>query len=112
LILLGEYDRALASAERARHLYETIGDEQQLARLEINVGNIHHRQDLVTSLPPRDVSGRCPAAAPSLRGDAIRSYADASIRSDCDSRSGKRVRGDGHQPELERVLLQHPADLS
>jgi tetratricopeptide (TPR) repeat protein len=45
LILLGEYDRALAAAERARRLYEDAGDGKQLARLEINVGNIHHRQD-------------------------------------------------------------------
>ena len=45
LILLGEYDRALVNADRARVLYESVGDEQQLARLEINVGNLHHRQD-------------------------------------------------------------------
>lgn len=45
LILLGEYDRALASAERARRLFAAAGDGLHLARLEINIGNIHHRQD-------------------------------------------------------------------
>jgi CHAT domain-containing protein len=45
LILLGEYDRALAAAARARRLYEATGDARQLARLDINVGNVHHRQD-------------------------------------------------------------------
>lgn len=45
LILLGEYDRALAAAERARELFTAAGDALRLARLEINVGNIFHRQD-------------------------------------------------------------------
>jgi tetratricopeptide (TPR) repeat protein len=45
LILLGDYDRARAAADRARGLYESAGDALQLARLEINVGNIHQRQD-------------------------------------------------------------------
>ena len=45
LILLGEYDRALAAANRARDIYASAGDLARLARLEINVGNIFHRQD-------------------------------------------------------------------
>ncbi len=45
LILLGEYDRALAAAERARAIFTTAGDDLRLARLDINVGNIFHRQD-------------------------------------------------------------------
>lgn len=45
LILLGEYDRALEAAERARRLFGAEGDALHLARLEINVGNIYHRQD-------------------------------------------------------------------
>ncbi|MBI3050374.1 MAG: CHAT domain-containing protein [Acidobacteria bacterium] len=45
LILLGNYDGALAAAARARELFEAEGDVLRLARLEINVGNIYHRQD-------------------------------------------------------------------
>ncbi len=45
LILLGEYGRAQAAAERAREIFTREGDELRLARLEINVGNIYHRQD-------------------------------------------------------------------
>lgn len=45
LILLGEYDRALAAAERAREIFTSRGEAVRLARLEINVGNIFHRQD-------------------------------------------------------------------
>lgn len=45
LILLGEYDRAFAAAERARKLFLRVGDTRLLARLEINVGNIYHRED-------------------------------------------------------------------
>jgi tetratricopeptide (TPR) repeat protein len=45
LILLGEYDRALAAAARAREIFTAQGDELRLCRLELNVGNIHHRQD-------------------------------------------------------------------
>lgn len=45
LILLGEYDRAFAAAERARKLFLQAGDTRRLARLEINVGNIYHRED-------------------------------------------------------------------
>jgi CHAT domain-containing protein len=45
LNLLGEYERALAAAERARALFSAAGDALRLARLDINVGNIFHRQD-------------------------------------------------------------------
>jgi CHAT domain-containing protein len=44
-LLLGEYDRALEAAEQARELFRRIGDQRRLAHVEINVGNIYHRQD-------------------------------------------------------------------
>jgi CHAT domain-containing protein/tetratricopeptide (TPR) repeat protein len=48
LILLGEYDRALQAAERARGIFLQLGDQWRLGRLDINVANIHHRQDRFT----------------------------------------------------------------
>src|SRR5205807_8523763 len=45
LILLGEYDQAFQAAERAREIFTRVDDQRRLARLEINVGNIYHRQD-------------------------------------------------------------------
>ena len=45
LILLGEYDQAFWAAERAREIFARLNDSWRLARLEINVGNIYHRQD-------------------------------------------------------------------
>jgi CHAT domain-containing protein/tetratricopeptide (TPR) repeat protein len=45
LILLGEYDRALQAAERAREIFSRLDEPHRIARLEINVGNIFHRQD-------------------------------------------------------------------
>ena len=45
LILLGEYDRAFAAAEEAGQIFVQLGDTLRLARLEINRGNIFHRQD-------------------------------------------------------------------
>ena len=45
LILLGEYRRALEAARKAREIFAREGDELRLARLELNVGNIYHRQD-------------------------------------------------------------------
>jgi CHAT domain-containing protein/tetratricopeptide (TPR) repeat protein len=45
LILLGEYDRALQAAARARTIFSAAGDTLRLARLDLNVGNIFHRQD-------------------------------------------------------------------
>ena len=45
LILMGEYDRAFQASERAREIFTRLGDPWRIARLEINVGNIFHRQD-------------------------------------------------------------------
>lgn len=45
ILLLGQYDRALAAADRARSIFAGQGDSLRLARLEINTGNIYHRQD-------------------------------------------------------------------
>ncbi|MBI4907486.1 MAG: CHAT domain-containing protein [Acidobacteria bacterium] len=45
LILLGEYDRALESANAARQIFTGQNDTMRLARLEINVANIYHRQE-------------------------------------------------------------------
>lgn len=48
LILLSEYDRAFKASERAREIYEELGETLRLANLENNVGNIFHRQDRFT----------------------------------------------------------------
>jgi CHAT domain-containing protein len=45
LILLGAYDRAFETAAAAKAILERLGDRQRLGHLEINVGNIYHRQD-------------------------------------------------------------------
>ena len=45
MILLGEYDQAFQAAEGAREIFARLNDPWRLARLEINVGNIYHRQD-------------------------------------------------------------------
>jgi CHAT domain-containing protein/tetratricopeptide (TPR) repeat protein len=45
LLLLGRYEEALAFAERARALFEAQGDAVRIARLEITIGNLNHRQD-------------------------------------------------------------------
>jgi CHAT domain-containing protein len=45
MILVGEYDLAFQAAERAREIFTRLNDTWRLARLEINVGNIYHRQD-------------------------------------------------------------------
>jgi CHAT domain-containing protein len=69
LILLGEYDRAHTVAEHARKIFFAAGDALRLARLEINVGNLFHRQDRFSEaldcyeraysqlLPDKDVEG-------------------------------------------------------
>ncbi|HKS82830.1 MAG TPA: CHAT domain-containing tetratricopeptide repeat protein [Candidatus Acidoferrales bacterium] len=44
-ILLGRYDRALEAAEGARELFRELGDSRRLGHVEINVGNLFHRQD-------------------------------------------------------------------
>ena len=43
--LLGRYDQALEAAEGARKLFTKLGDTRRLGYVEINVGNIYHRQD-------------------------------------------------------------------
>ncbi len=45
LILLGEYDKAFKAADRAKEIFTRLNDPWRLARLEINFGNILHRQD-------------------------------------------------------------------
>ena len=45
LILMGEYDRAFEAADRAKQIFSDLQDPWRIARLEINVGNIFHRQD-------------------------------------------------------------------
>src|SRR5436853_260569 len=45
MILAGECGRAFQAAERAREIFTRLDDQRRLARLEINVGNIYHRQD-------------------------------------------------------------------
>lgn len=44
-ILLGEYEQATAAAEEARQIFLEEGNEWRLARVEVNTGNIFHRQD-------------------------------------------------------------------
>jgi CHAT domain-containing protein/predicted negative regulator of RcsB-dependent stress response len=44
-LLQGHYDAALAAAEEARKIFEASGNHWRIGRLEINVGNIYHRQD-------------------------------------------------------------------
>jgi tetratricopeptide (TPR) repeat protein len=45
LILLGEYDHAFKSSEKAREIFIRIGETRRIANLDNNVGNIFHRQD-------------------------------------------------------------------
>src|SRR5258707_5778864 len=45
LILMGDYDRAYQASEQARQIFTQLGDPWRIARLEINAGNIFHRQD-------------------------------------------------------------------
>lgn len=44
-IMLGKYDEAFDSAQRAQKILSDQGDERRLARLDNNIGNIYHRQD-------------------------------------------------------------------
>jgi CHAT domain-containing protein len=48
LLLLGRYDQALSAGERAGAIFQKQGNTRRLARLEINIGNIYHRQDRFT----------------------------------------------------------------
>jgi CHAT domain-containing protein len=45
LLLLGHYDQAQAAGERAAAIFAEQGNTRRLARLQINLGNILHRQD-------------------------------------------------------------------
>jgi CHAT domain-containing protein len=45
LILMGRYDRAFTNAKRARRIFTSLNDDWRLARLDLNTGNILHRQD-------------------------------------------------------------------
>jgi CHAT domain-containing protein/tetratricopeptide (TPR) repeat protein len=45
LILTGQYRRALANAKQARRIFSTLHDRGRVARLDVNIGNIFHRQD-------------------------------------------------------------------
>jgi CHAT domain-containing protein len=45
LILLGAYPQAVEAAKSARKIFHRLGDRRHLAHLEINNGNIYHRQD-------------------------------------------------------------------
>jgi CHAT domain-containing protein/tetratricopeptide (TPR) repeat protein len=45
LALTGNYERAHSVAAEARAIFHQQNDSARLARLELNVGNIHHRQD-------------------------------------------------------------------
>src|SRR6185437_1413710 len=45
LSLLGEYEKAFAAAERAREIFAGLGETCRVARLDINVANIYHRQN-------------------------------------------------------------------
>lgn len=44
-LLLGQYDEAFAAAAEARKIFEATGNRWRIARLDINLGNIYHRQD-------------------------------------------------------------------
>jgi CHAT domain-containing protein len=44
-VLLGEYPQALKAAEEARQIFLSERNHWRLARLELNAGNIFHRQD-------------------------------------------------------------------
>jgi CHAT domain-containing protein/predicted negative regulator of RcsB-dependent stress response len=45
LILSGQYDRAFRAVDQARQIFAAEGNQWRLARVELNAGNIFHRQD-------------------------------------------------------------------
>jgi len=45
LIYLGRYGTATSWAKKARKIFQKYGDRLRLARLDLNLGNIHYRQD-------------------------------------------------------------------
>jgi CHAT domain-containing protein len=69
LALLGGYESAFAAADKAREIFTRLGETLRLARLEINIANIYHRQNRFSEalaayerayqqlLPHRDMEG-------------------------------------------------------
>jgi tetratricopeptide (TPR) repeat protein len=69
LALLGDYEAAFSAADRAREIFTRLRETSRLARLEINVANIYHRQNRFSEaltayerayqqlLPHRDMEG-------------------------------------------------------
>jgi CHAT domain-containing protein len=45
LALLGEYESAFAAAGKAREIFLRTGETLRLARLELNIANVYHRQN-------------------------------------------------------------------
>lgn len=45
LLLLGRYRQALAAAKQARRIFSQLRDTWRMARVDLNAGNIYHRQD-------------------------------------------------------------------
>ncbi len=45
LALLGDYDEAFAAAAKAREIFTDLSESWRIARLDINVANIYHRQN-------------------------------------------------------------------
>jgi CHAT domain-containing protein len=45
LILTGNYRRALSNAQQSRQILSALSDRGRVARLDVNIGNIYHRQD-------------------------------------------------------------------
>jgi CHAT domain-containing protein len=45
LLLLGDYDDAHSAAAKAKSIFEKLGENWRLARVDINVANIFHRQN-------------------------------------------------------------------
>ena len=48
LALLGEYENAFSAGVRARDIFDRLGDTWRMARLELNIANIYHRQNRFT----------------------------------------------------------------
>jgi CHAT domain-containing protein len=48
LALLGEYEDAFSAGARAQEIFGHLGDTWRMARVELNIANIHHRQNHFT----------------------------------------------------------------
>jgi CHAT domain-containing protein len=48
LSLIGEYESAFSAAEKARDIFGRLDDTWRMARLDLNVANIYHRQNQFT----------------------------------------------------------------